>query len=221
MQAQFSGIPLSKLKSRWFFLLIALTPLSIFGVCYWWQTRVAALPYFSLGFKQQTDAPYYQVPGFAFINQQGLQTDSSFVKGKVWVADFFFTSCPTICPKMTRNLQKIQAAYKNDSGLTITSTTVDPVHDQPARLKAYAAKNRINTGQWQLLTGTKVNLYRYARKALGVVATDGDGGPGDFIHSDQLVLIDQKGHIRGYYDGTSNSATQALIKDIERLLQNN
>jgi len=207
-------------QRRLFFLMIILIPICTFSAYYWWQGHVAALPYYTLGFREQNKAPYYQVPGFVFTNQDGGFTDSSFVRGKVWVANFFFTSCPTICPKMTKNLQKVQATFINNTNFTMTSMTVDPDHDGPAKLKTYAVSHQIKTQQWQLLTGQKKELYGFARKGLGVVATDGDGGPGDFIHSDQLVLVDQKGHIRGYYDGTSRTATQTLIQDIQRLLQN-
>ncbi|HRI22396.1 MAG TPA: SCO family protein, partial [Panacibacter sp.] len=133
------------------------------------------------------------------------------------VADYFFTTCTSICPRLATHLQKVQEAFKQDSGVKIISFTVDPERDTPAVLQSYAAIYHAMPAQWQFATGNKKDLYAYARKGLFIVATDGDGSAGDFIHSENLVLIDAHKHIRGYYDGTSDEQVNQLIKDIYRL----
>ena len=158
------------------------------------------------------------VPGFSFINQEGKTIDSTTIKNKIWVADFFFTSCPSICPKMTEHLKTVQAAFNNSDDVKILSFSVDPERDNPKKLEQYAHTHSIDSNSWSLLTGSKKDLYSYARHGLFIDATDGDGGVEDFIHSDRFVLIDREGHIRGYYDGTSDMDTKLLIADIKTLL---
>lgn len=200
-----------------FFIVIILVPLLIFGAVHWYQRNVCELPYYGEKYAVENANPYFKVPDFRFTNQDSMTTNQSFIKNKVWVANFFFTSCPSICPQMTRNLTTVQAAFSKDDNVRIVSFSVDPEHDSPNKLKRYAQRYGINAAQWQLLTGNKKDLYQFARKGLSVVATDGDGGAGDFIHSDNLVLIDKEGHIRGYYDGTSRSEVKKLITDIKKL----
>jgi protein SCO1/2 len=139
--------------------------------------------------------------------------------GKVWVACYFFTTCPTICPKMISGMKEVANVYTLNEQFGMISFTVDPVQDTPEKLKAYALARNLPTHQWHLATGRKTDLYRFARKGLMVVATDGDGGPGDFIHSDKLVLIDQESRIRGYYDGTEPSEVKQLTRDVAKLLK--
>jgi protein SCO1/2 len=110
----------------------------------------------------------------------------------------------------------VQKAVKNDPALLITSFSIDPERDSVARLKAYATRFNV-TGQWFLLTGEKKTIYRLARNSFMVTATDGDGGANDFIHSEKLVLVDKSGQIRGFYDGTSETAVRQLIRDIQKL----
>ena len=163
---------------------------------------------------------HFVVPQFSFTNQEGRIITSEFVKNKVWVADYFFTSCASSCPKLTRSLRNVEVQFANDDNVRLVSFSVDPEHDTPARLTAYTKLFDVRTGQWQFLTGDKKALYSFARNGLLISATDGDGGKNDFIHSSNLVLIDKDGHIRGYYDGTSNSDVQQLVKDIKRLENN-
>ena len=114
-------------------------------------------------------------------------------------------------------MQTVQSAFKGDDNVKIISLTVNPEEDTPKQLKEYALKRKIDLRKWQLGTGNKRDLYRFARNGLFITATDGDGGPNDFIHSDKFVLIDRNDHIRGYYDGTSPAEVAQLIKDIRRL----
>ena len=207
----------NKKKPR-FFILVWAVPLIVFCLYAIYQHYVSGLPYYGQGRIPAKQAPYSSVPGFSFTNQEGKTVDSSTVDNKIWVADFFFTSCPSICPKMTAHLKEVQAAFKNADDLRILSFTVDPERDNAEKLAKYADMHGIDANSWSLLTGSKRDLYRYARHGLFVDATDGDGGAEDFIHSDRLVLIDRNGHIRGYYDGTSDIDTKLLIADIKTLL---
>jgi len=184
----------------------------------WYENNVEALPYYHDGTATESASiEHFSVPQFFFVNQEGIPLTNRFVKKKVWVVNYFFTSCPTICPKMMAGLKLVQQAFTNDGQIRIVSLTVDPFHDTPAKLKSYAEKKNINLNQWQLATGNQVDLYRFARKGLFITANDGDGGVNDFIHSDKIVLIDLKNHIRGYYDGTDKDEIIKLIKDMKRL----
>jgi protein SCO1/2 len=118
---------------------------------------------------------------------------------------------------MTSNLKKVNRAYEADNEIFFNSISVDPDRDNPGQLKAYAKRFHIETSNWDLLTGNKKDIYKLARNSFMVVATDGDGGPDDFIHSERLVLIDKQRKIRGYYNGTSEKDTDQLIADIKKL----
>jgi protein SCO1/2 len=201
-----------------FFLIVLAVPLAAFTWFRWYESNVATLPFFGKNYTiDAADAPHLKVPDFNFTDQDSSALNSSFIKNKVWVVHFFFTSCPSICPKMIANLKLVQDAYGNDDRLKILSLTVNPKYDTPSRLKWYAKRKGVNTRQWAFATGSKKDLYGFARKALFIDATDGDGGEGDFIHSDKLVLIDRDLHIRGYYDGTDKADVVQLIKDINKL----
>lgn len=137
---------------------------------------------------------------------------------KIVVADFFFTYCGTVCPKMTKNLKKVQDAFPSNDALLLNSFSIDPERDSSERLAAYAIKHKINQANWHLLTGDKREIYRLARNSFLVTATDGDGGPDDFIHSDLFVLVDTQKRIRGFYKGTDDKSVDQLISDIGKLM---
>ncbi|MDE1191663.1 MAG: SCO family protein [Arachidicoccus sp.] len=200
-----------------FFSIIIIIPLAIFGAVSWYQRNISGLPFYGEKYTIETSKPFFTVPDFQFTNQVNAKIDQSFIKNKIWVANYFFTSCPSICPKMMHNLIKVQNAFAGNSDVRLISFTVDPEHDSPQRLFAYAKQYGINALQWQLATGSKIDLYSFARKGLFVVATDGDGGAGDFIHSDNLVLVDKDNHIRGYYDGTNDADVKKMMEDIKTL----
>jgi protein SCO1/2 len=192
----------------WIFVAaVLLVPFSVFGVVKWYESNYQSLPI------QGPEG--HKIANFNLVNQHSRTYTTDNWKGKIVVAHYFFTHCPVICPKMTYNLKRVQA-YAGIKNLEINSFSVDPERDSISQLQSYA--NRFNiTGNWQLITGNKKQLYALARKNFLVVATDGDGGPDDFIHSDKLVLIDTKKRIRGFYDGTDEASTNALIKDIQKL----
>ena len=202
-----------------FFTSLIVVPFTVFGVMRWVNNNYTTLPYYGSKDTQRASSKEenFTVPSFSFTNQSNLALTDGFVEDKIWVADYFFTKCTSICPKLSSHLEKVQEAFKDDSEVKLISFTVDPERDTPATLKTCAANYHANLSQWQFVTGSKKDLYAFARKGLFIIATDGDGGADDFIHSDNLVLIDKHKHIRGYYDGTSDAQVEQLIKDIQRL----
>ena len=196
--------------SMWVFVaLVVIVPFIAFGILSWYQSNMQKLPVYNNENNQQIS--------FNMNNQQGEMITNKNWDGKIVVVNFFFTHCPVICPKMMRNLEQIQKSFDNDDEVMINSFSVDPGRDSVQRLLTYAAQMGIKTDNWNLLTGDKQNIYRLARKSFLVVATDGDGGEMDFIHSDKVILLDTKKHIRGFYDGTNTAEMTQLIKDIKKL----
>ena len=165
----------------------------------------------------------HRVGNFSFTNQYGETITQNSVKGKVYVAEYFFTTCGTICPKMNEQMQRVQLAFADNDEVRLLSFTVDPLVDTVEQMKRYADGHGAKKGQWHFLTGTKEKLYELARKSFFVLkpaeaANLGDAGS-DFIHTNNFVLVDRLGRIRGYYDGTSKAEVDNLMKDIERLLE--
>lgn len=196
----------------WFVLLVFVLPFSAYGV-YNLIKNSRPLPIYG-NVEEGND---HRVGEFKMTDQLGIEYTNEAWKDRIVVADFFFTSCPTICPSMTKSLKRVQDIYKNDKQVIITSFSVDPETDSAATLKDYAKRYGVLNDKWHLLTGEKKAIYRLARNSFKVVATDGDGGPGDFIHSEKLVLLDRRQRIRGYYDGTDEKEVNKLIRDIKKL----
>lgn len=159
----------------------------------------------------------HRISDFHLINQNGDSISKSDFEGKIYVADFFFTRCQTICPVMAVNMSELQAYYKEDDDLKFLSHSVTPDMDSVPVLKAYATKNGAIDGKWDITTGKKKHIYELARKSYFAVLDEGDGGDQDFIHTEQFVLIDKKNQIRGFYDGTDAEEIDRIIKDIEIL----
>lgn len=208
-----------KSKSQtWFFLLLVIgLPFSAYAVYTWYNSNFQKLPVYGKERFVNGKAEAHRIADFELTNQEGEAKGTKEWDNKIIIADFFFTHCPSICPKMTRSLKQVQKEFKNDHDILINSFTVDPERDSSSQLKRYSKKFEINTSNWQLLTGNKNGIYKLARNSFMIVATDGDGGPEDFIHSEKLVLVDKKRQIRGYYDGTSELEVKQLIKDINKL----
>jgi len=209
-----------KRKNIIFFGLLITIPILAFGIYHWYENNKQQLPVYG-GIKKNALRKEKQhiISSFVFTNQQNKKINETYIKNKIWVADYFFTHCQSICPKMSNNLKLVQQAFIKDEDVKILSFTVDPQRDSAQRLHEYATLYHIDDSKWQLLTGDKKDLYRFARNDLQIIATAGDGGSDDFIHSDKLVLIDKNKHIRGYYDGTEKTEVEQLIKDINRLKQ--
>jgi len=206
-------------KSIWFLtaLMIAI-PVFLYAAINWYQLQFEKLPiYGKEELNKNNVLTQHQIESFEFRNQDGMLFSSDSLKNKIIIANFFFTSCGNICPNMMQHMKKVQDDFLNDRNLAFISFTVDPVRDDAARLKWYSEKYNINKGNWDLLTGDKKEIYKLARKSFYLSADDGDGGENDFIHSDQLVLIDKNRHIRGYYKGTDDSSIKQLKQDIKKL----
>lgn len=165
-----------------------------------------------------SDTLYQTIPAFAFIDQDSVLVTSQSLNNKIYVADFFFTTCPTICPAMKRNLLKVHSRYKDNDSVVILSHTIDPVHDSVAVLKDYANKLGITSGQWHFITGNKDSIFQIAQSYL-VSAQEDKAAAGGLIHSGHLVLVDKQKRIRGLYDGTEEKDSDKLIEDIAILLK--
>ena len=160
----------------------------------------------------------HKVADFKLINQNGDTITQENYKDKIYVADFFFTRCLTICPVMTNNIAKLQDVFMNDDDVMFLSHSVTPVIDSVPVLRAYANVKGVVDKKWNITTGSKKHIYELARKSYFAVLDEGDGGLQDFIHTENFVLVDKKRQIRGFYDGTDNEDIKRLIADI-RVLQ--
>ncbi|TDS17253.1 SCO family protein [Sphingobacterium paludis] len=168
--------------------------------------------------KTVVDTLYHQIPAFTFLNQDStIITDKDF-ENKVYVANFFFTHCPSICPTMQRNLLKVYEKYKGNDKLAFLSHSIDFKYDSPSVLKSYATKLGVDNAQWQFVTGSKKDIYGISEKYL-VYTKEDASAPGGYDHQGYLVLIDQQKRIRGAYDGTNEEQVAQLFTDLEILLQ--
>ncbi|RXP61333.1 SCO family protein [Lutibacter sp. HS1-25] len=161
----------------------------------------------------------HKVSDFKLINQNGDTITQANYEGKIYVADFFFTRCNTICPVMTNNMGKLQEAFLDDDEVMFLSHSVTPDIDSVAVLRAYADEKGVIDAKWNITTGDKKHIYKLSRKSYFAVLEDGDGGLQDFVHTENFVLVDKKKQIRGFYDGTNPEDIERLILDI-KLLKN-
>ena len=160
---------------------------------------------------------YHKVADFSLVNQNGEIITQEEYKDKIYVADFFFTTCLTICPIMTKNMGEVQEAIKDDPNIMLLSHSVTPQIDTVAQLKRYALEKGVIDNKWNLVTGDKKQIYELARKSYLAVKNDGDGGPFDMIHTENFVLVDKEKRIRGFYDGTNREDIDKLLADIKIL----
>ncbi|MDC6366258.1 MULTISPECIES: SCO family protein [Flavobacteriaceae] len=160
---------------------------------------------------------YHTIADFELVNQNGKTITQEDYKDKIYVADFFFTTCPTICPIMTKNMAGIQKSILDDDEVLLLSHSVTPVIDSVPQLKKYALEKGVIDTKWNLVTGDKKQIYQLARKSYLAVKNDGDGGPFDMIHTENFVLVDKERRIRGFYDGTNPEEINKLLEDLEIL----
>jgi protein SCO1 len=172
------------------------------------------------------DTVFHQIPAYELIDQNGQRFSSEQTKGKIYVADFFFTRCGTICPKISNNLTRIQSIFSADSNVVIVSHSVDPKHDSSAVLQKYAQKYDAKYGKWYFLTGEKKTIYDLAIKGYKLPVADASEYDNKiksidetFIHSEKLLLIDKEGYIRGIYDGTYSPDVERLIGEVKVLTE--
>ena len=168
--------------------------------------------------KQITDTLYHQIPDFEFINQDSVKITQKDFAGKIYVADFFFTTCPTICPKMKTQMLRIFKKFKDNPKVAILSHTIDPRHDTPVVLKEFSKNLGIQNSMWTMVTGDKAKIYEIGQKSYMVSATDDPSQPGGIVHSGAFILVDKNRHIRGVYDGTEPEKVDKLMADMEVLL---
>ncbi len=164
------------------------------------------------------DSVAYTLPAFEYLNQDSALVNSSATENKIFITEFFFTACPSICPKMQQQMLRVYDKYKNNERIVILAFTIDPTRDSVPRLKAYAHKLGVLSSKWNFLTGNKDSIYSTAEKFLVSAAEDPDA-PGGHVHSGNFVLADTKRQIRGYYDGVDEKSVDKLLQEIDILLQ--
>ena len=163
-------------------------------------------------------AKYHKISDFKLTNQNGKEITQANYKDKIYVADFFFTTCQDICPVMTKNMYQLQEELKNDNEILLLSHTVIPEVDTVEQLKKYAIENNVDDSKWNLVTGDKKQIYELARKSY-LAVEDSNYNEYDMIHTENFMLIDKEKQIRGFYDGTNSEEINQLLKDIEILKQ--
>jgi protein SCO1/2 len=188
--------------------------------------KETTLPFFNSGeltpeWIAETSDEYtsiHTIPMFKFINQEGKTITNKTYKGKIYVADFFFTSCPGICPRLAKNMGKLQEAFKDDKDVLLLSHSVTPEKDSVSVLKEYGIENKVNSAKWNLVTGTKKEIYSVARQGYfadeDFVKTQDEDA---FIHTENFILIDKRGRIRGVYNGTLAVEKDRIIRHIQLL----
>lgn len=193
----------------------------LIGILYWNKQQnkepIRKLPYY--GPAEMPDKTKHTIAPFTFVNQYGEQVTNKDVQGKIYVVDYFFVTCKSICLIMAKQMKRVYDEFRNDPEVLILSHTVNPEDDSVSVLKRYANEHGVCDKKWLFLTGDKKHLYEMARKSYLLNAEEGDGGPDDFIHTQNFALIDKHGHIRGYYDGTDSADVSRLIVDIKVLKQ--
>lgn len=204
------------------------------------QDRMAQLPTAESLEYIFANATKRKVPDFQFYNQDSILVSNQDLLGKVYVVDFFFTSCPTICPIMTQNLVELQRTFADDTDFGIVSISIDPKRDTPKRLRQYAARHKATTGNWNFLTGDRTKIYQLAQEGFYMLAAENETAAGGFEHSGLFALVDKQGYLRSrndnfgnpiiYYRGTITEAQSVnqdgevqqityLKEDIKKLLQ--
>ena len=214
-------------QARILFLVLGLFSVLIIGLFYTALKPKKSLPIFNpadvnpelVDSTVQYIRKYHKIPAFSFVNQNGkIITDKTY-EGKIYVADFFFTTCGSICPKMTNNMALVQQAYLTDSRVMFLSHTVFPEIDSVAVLKRYAQEKGVDDRKWNLVTGDKKEIYSLARKSYLAVKLGKPSELYDMVHTENFILVDAQKRVRGFYDGTNKEEIERLIADIQLLLQ--
>lgn len=164
------------------------------------------------------DSGQHFIPDFSFINQVGESIGRKEMEDKVTIVDFFFTSCPSICPVMSSEMERVQDMFRDEPNVQIMSISIDPEFDTPQILKEYADEHGATSSKWHFLSGPKLETYQLARCGFVLPTIDGNGVADDFVHSDKFILIDDQGRIRGYYSGTNREDVDLLMLETKVLL---
>lgn len=211
-------------------LAVALPLLGYFFIKRYGETAIVMPPHYFMDTvitktvkgKKIQDTVWQKIPDFSLVNQQGDSVSWDDLRGKVVVADFFFTHCPTICPRLTTNMRWVQQSINNSRRvgdktpefIHFLSFSIDPERDSVPRLKQWADRFQVNPGQWWLLTGNKKEIYDLAINEMKIGVVDGEGVDTSFIHTDHFILIDSNRHVRGYYHGLDTTSLKQLSSDI-------
>lgn len=170
--------------------------------------------------KSIVDTVYHTVSDFVFVDQDSALVSNETYDGKIYIADFFFTTCPSICPVMHTQMLRIYEQFKDEDQLAMLSYSIDPVHDSVAVLKDYAERLGVeDVDKWHFVTGDKDKIYDLGENGYMVVAGEDPKAPGGYVHSGALILVDKDRHIRGFYDGTKPEKVDQLLLDIPKLLK--
>jgi protein SCO1/2 len=203
------------------FLILFLAPVVVIIIFKFGKNNYKQLPYIGLpvGIDAKGDTIRHTIPSFSFAtDQNGQPFGSDSLKGKIYIADFFFTSCPNICPLLTHSLIRVQDRFKNDNDFRVVSFSLDPQRDSAETLKQYAAKYKITTSQWHFLTAPKDSIYDLMGPKGYLIVKPILGADADQLqHSEVVVLIDKEGHIRGSYNGLKEDEMDKLIEDAHTL----
>ncbi|MEL0652197.1 SCO family protein [Algibacter sp. TI.3.09] len=192
------------------------------------NSRVDYLPYYNdesftphwLTPNTEEEKTFHKIPDFSLTNQSGETVTQDTFEDKIYVTDFFFTTCPGICPKMTGNMSKIQEEFKNDQDVLLLSHSVMPSTDSVSVLRAYANKNDVIDNKWHLVTGSRDEIYTLGREQYFVESDLGEvKSIDDFLHTENFLLIDKNKHIRGIYNGLNRASMAQLITDVKALKQ--
>ena len=162
---------------------------------------------------------FHRVGSFSLTDQDGNEVTENNFKDKIYITDFFFVTCPTICPKMTKQMDRVYDEFEENDDISFLSHTVMPEADSVSVLKKYADEIGVSSDKWKFVTGDRKQIYNLARKTYFAAITEGDGGINDFVHTENFVLVDKEKKLRGFYDGTSKKDVDRLIVDIYALLE--
>jgi protein SCO1/2 len=204
-----------KLKKGGILIAILVLPTVFFFILNSGTNHFKRLPFYGpKGLSENGDTLYHKIPDFAFVNQLGQRVSQEDYRGKIYVADFFFATCPTICPKMATHMLELQKHFYDRSDFRLLSHTVNPEHDSVEVLAAYAKRVHAIDSLWSFVTGPKEALYGVAFEGYFANAMEDEVAPGGFLHSSNLFLIDREGRIRGVFDGTSTAEVNDLMDAI-------
>jgi protein SCO1/2 len=192
--------------------ILILIPLITLGILLWLRhVEVDAL-------RQRTVSSYGTVPSFQLVNQNGQPFGSPQLAGKIWIADFIYTTCPGPCPMISSRMSELQKPLE-ETNVHLVSFSVDPEKDTPQVLRGYAAKLQADPKRWDFLTGPKSAIYKLSHDGFKLAVSDGSNEQGIPVHSTRMVLVDRRGKIRGYYDATEADAITKLLADTNHLLR--
>lgn len=177
------------------------------------------LPFLGNTIYEENDTIYHTIQDFQLVDQDSSIVTNETFANQVYVADFFFTSCPTICPKMKAQMLRVYERFEENAEVAILSHTIDPSYDTVALLSDYANRLGVTSNKWKFVTGDQDYIYDLAEQSYVSVVDEDEGAPGGFVHSGAFLLIDKQRRIRGFYDGTVSEQVDVLMSDIEKLLK--